>query len=184
MTTARRPLTADDDALLAALGRRLEGIDAELPRLPRWRPERVATGQLHVVRGRTRHARRPSERTTTRIRVDVLAAAAVAIAVLATFTLTRDLGVGRPLQPSDPSPPGPAFTARTSGSAAASLSPSVPPSIPAPGRPASRPTPVPIAPGSTTDVLGVEPLGLQAVLSRMSWRCAVLVQVGLEPMSS
>lgn len=188
MSRARHQLTADDELLLGAIGRRLAAIDDELPRLRPWRSDRVAAGQLHVVRGRTRRARtgergidvgERSGHGHRRIRVDVAAAGMAAVLAVAFLAVNRGAEVGRPAIIAAATPPGPAFSFGPGPSISATNGPT--PSRAAPTPTASVP---PVGPETGAGPVAVEPAGVNAVLGRLSWRCGVLVEVGLEPLAS
>jgi hypothetical protein len=175
---ARHDLVAADEAILDALGRRLGAIDDELPRLRPWRPDRVAAGQLHVVRGlmgpaahRDRRRSGPPSPTPPARRRGALGvgamglAAAIAVAILAGGRLP-DAGVLGGLAAGSP----------VAGASGAAQQPTPPPSS-IPNRPISTLDPAP-TPGSAGGP------GVRAALERAGWRCALHVEVALEPLAA
>jgi hypothetical protein len=192
MTAARDRLSTTDELLLEAIGRRLATIDDELPRLRPWRPDRVAAGQLHVVRGHVRRAgsaRAVRASRGARIQVEI-AAAAVAMAaafVVAIVAGTHGSDVGRPAGITAATPPGPAFSfgpGRSAFAAAPSTTAIVPDRTPTPtaSRPASPPRETPGGRTGGLTPVGLDQGGIQAVLGRLAWRCGVLIQVALDPL--
>ena len=195
MTAVRGNSPGADDALLDAIGRRLAAIDEELPRLAAWRPDRVAAGQLHVVRGRTglvgsasRRAGADGPRGDRRsIRLEIAAgamAAALAVAVLAT---NRGAVVGRPAPPDLAPPPGAAFTLGPGPSVAASVAMATPTSAvptPVPTRPGTGPRSTPHDPGQASAPTPADGVTLRTILGAVDWPCGVLVEVALDPLGS
>ena len=160
MTRPIEPMA--DLAIPPAILRHLDGIEAELPRTPRWRPTRSGDARLHVVRARIGPAGPPSRRS--RFALEPVMAAAMIAALVGGGLL-----VAGPQEPPGrlPTPTAPVvmpqFTPRSNPSSDASLAPAS--TKPQPSRPEI------IAPGGETDAATL-------IARRLNWACRLHTDAG------
>lgn len=184
-----------DEAILAGFAQRVGQVDGQLPRLQAWRPERIGSGQLHVVHGRTAR-RRPAGRDRGAARVALAPgrrwhaeSLAIAIAGVVIVAFLAGRSVGEPSRPGGIGSAGslPAGPGVRGGTELPGSGTPVESAVPASARPVATPAPSlddPPLPTELPDGGRLAPIdgdGLRTAMATAGWPCGVLVRVGWDP---